>query len=250
MMAFGECDKLAEVYIDDITTWCDITFADFGATPMCCAEKFYVNNENVTTIEIPSTVTKIGSFGFYGFDELIWITIPDSVTSIGEDAFSFCRSLVSITIPDSVTELESDFAYCSALKTVVIGDGVQKLEDYSFYECESLNTVVIGNGVKSMGTYVFAYCEEILSVVLGSGVTEIGERCFYDSHIAKLFYAGTMNDWANINIADNNTALRSATRYYYSETEPELNNAGTDYYGNYWHYAGKNPVIWVYQKKN
>ena len=40
--------------------------------------------------------------------------------------------------------------------------------------------------------------------------------------------------------------LTSATRYYYSETEPALNAEGTAYDGNFWHYDtdGITPVIW------
>jgi hypothetical protein len=38
----------------------------------------------------------------------------------------------------------------------------------------------------------------------------------------------------------------SATIYYYSENEPPLNEEGTAYDDNYWHYAedGVTPIIW------
>ena len=49
-----------------------------------------------------------------------------------------------------------------------------------------------------------------------------------------------------ISIGSDNDNLSYAIRYYYSETEPELNSDGTDYNGNYWHYDsdGKTPLIW------
>jgi hypothetical protein len=47
----------------------------------------------VTGIEIPNSITKIGSYAFYGYYGLTRIVIPDSVTSIGESAFAYCDDL-------------------------------------------------------------------------------------------------------------------------------------------------------------
>jgi len=53
----------------------------------------------------------INKYAFCDNDSLTSITIPDSVTSIGEDAFSYCDSLTSITIPDGVTSIGSSAFY-------------------------------------------------------------------------------------------------------------------------------------------
>ena len=73
------------------------------------------------------------------------------------------------------------------------------------------------------------------------------ENC---SKISEVYYAGTEEQWSLVSIKTNgNVYLTSATRYYYSETEPALNSSGDDYDGNYWHYAsdGKTPVVWKKQ---
>ena len=60
-----------------------------------------------------------------------------------------------------------------------------------------------------------------------------------------MYYAGTEEKWGAIKIESWNSALTSATRYYYSETEPALNADGTAYDGNFWHYdTDGNVVIW------
>jgi hypothetical protein len=41
-----------------------------------------------------------------------------------------------------------------------------------------------------------------------------------------------------------NNSLKEATRYYYSETEPALNEDGTDYDDNYWRYVDGAVVVW------
>ena len=44
-------------------------------------------------VSIPSSVTSIGNYAFYGCHSLTEITIPSSVTSIGEASFGNCLSL-------------------------------------------------------------------------------------------------------------------------------------------------------------
>ena len=66
--------------------------------------------------------------------------------------------------------------------------------------------------------------------------------CHMCNNLSEIYYYGSEADWSNITIdmgAMANIELLSATRYYYSETQPMLN-------GNYWHYGtdGVTPVVW------
>lgn len=93
----------------------------------------------------------------------------------------------------------------------------------------------------------FGGCSGLTSVTIGGGVTSIGSSAFGDcSGLKTVFYKGSVEQWSEISINSYNDNLRSATRYYYSETEPALNAEGTAYDGNYWHYDtdGITPVIW------
>ena len=73
----------------------------------------------LTSVNIPNSVTSIGSYAFYWCSGLTSATIGNSVTSIGSWAFSRCFALTSVTIPSSVTSI-GDFAFykCSGLTTV------------------------------------------------------------------------------------------------------------------------------------
>ena len=76
---------------------------------------------NLTSITIPSSVTRLGNNCFSGCKSLTSITIPSSVTSLGEYCFSNCTSLTSITIPSSVTRLGNNcFSDCNNLYSVNI----------------------------------------------------------------------------------------------------------------------------------
>ena len=108
------------MHITDLEKWCKISFKDDEANPLSFAHNLYLNNELITDLVIPGSVTSIGSYTFYGCSGLTSVTIPDSVTSIGDSAFSGCSGLTNITIPDSVTSIgNSAFYGCSALKKII-----------------------------------------------------------------------------------------------------------------------------------
>ncbi|MDE6408227.1 MAG: leucine-rich repeat domain-containing protein [Anaeroplasmataceae bacterium] len=100
------------------------------------------------SIEIPDSVTSIGTGAFFRCSSLISITIPDSVTSIGYSAFECCSSLTSITIPDSVTSIGAyAFSYCSSLTSITIPNSVTSIGDSAFSYCSSLKYNIYNNGL-------------------------------------------------------------------------------------------------------
>jgi len=66
------------------------------------------------------------------------------------------------------------------LRKVFIGDSVQSIGNYTFYNCYALQSVVIPSSVTSIGTYAFYYCSALQSVVIPSSVTSIGNYTFYN----------------------------------------------------------------------
>lgn len=120
------------------------------------------------------------------------------------------------------------FYYCTGLTSVAIPDGVTSIGDHTFQGCRSLTSITIPDGVTSIGSYAFQGC----------------------SGMKKVFYKGTTEQWAKISIANGNTNLTSATHYYYSDTEPDLNADGTAYDGNYWHYDTDGTTIIIWKKEN
>ena len=201
--AFDFCSNLASVYISDIASWCGIAFDGSDSNPLGRGANLYLNGKLVTNLVIPSSVTSIdnyafygckgltsitipdsvtsiGNYAFYGCGNLTSITIPDSVTSIGDDAFNGCSSLASITIPDSVTSIGDDaFNGCSSLASITIPDSVTSIGSSAFEDCSSLTSVTIGNGVTSIGYGTFNGCSSLTSVTIGKEVTSIYDSVFY-----------------------------------------------------------------------
>lgn len=74
-------------------------------------DEFGYSCNNLTSVFIPDSVTKLGMYAFGGCESLASITLPDGMTKIGEGAFYLCESLTNITIPDSVTVIDNNAFY-------------------------------------------------------------------------------------------------------------------------------------------
>ena len=64
-----------------------------------CGIKYYINDKEITSIEIPSNVTTLGDCVFQGFSGLTSLDLPAGITEIGSSAFQDCSGLTSLTLP-------------------------------------------------------------------------------------------------------------------------------------------------------
>ena len=218
----------------------------------------FFNCSNLTSVTISDTVKSIGEGAFRSCKGLTSITIPDSVMSIELGAFTNCDNLTSITLPfvGATKDGNSDtyFGYIfgipsgssysnhdipATLQTVVITGGTSIGHD-AFRDCSSLISITILGSVTSIGEYAFYDCRNLESVTFGKNtqLTSIDHCAFYNyNSSAIVYYGGTAEDWSKISIGSGNSSFTSATRYYYSETQPTTA-------GNYWHYVDGVPTKW------
>lgn len=164
----------------------------------CIGDYAFYNCNNLTTIEIPSSITSIGDGAFSRCFGLTAIQIPSSVTSIGSSTFSDCSGLTAIEIPNSVTSIgEWAFSDCTNLSQLVIEDGGEALtiQSNTFSGCpitslymgrnvndyinfSSLETLTIGSSVTSIGNSAFEGCSGLTAVEIPNSVTSIGSDAF------------------------------------------------------------------------
>lgn len=77
--------------------------------------------KSLESIEIPDTVTRIGSAAFYGAG-LKSIVLPEGLSELEFGLLSNCGSLTEVTIPSTVTViLDNAFSGCGALTTIHFG---------------------------------------------------------------------------------------------------------------------------------
>ena len=229
--AFYHCSALTSVHISDVAAWCNIEFEDYRSNPLRYANHLYLNGVEITDLQIPDSVTRIGKNAFWACSNLTSVTIPNNVKSIGESAFANCSSLTSVHISDLAAWCNIEFegltanpmGYASRLylvgeevKDLVIPNSVTSIGGYAFSGCSGLISVTIPNSVTSIGGSAFYGCSGLTSVTIGNSVTGIGSSAFYGCGSLKKVY-----NYSDLNIAKGSTE-HGYVGYY---AEIAVNNA-------------------------
>lgn len=139
----------------------------------------------VTNIDISSTVTKIGSNALSNCSRLTSVVFPDAIEEIGYNAFYGCNNLSgNIVLPDSLATMGGGvFGYCENISSVVIGDGLNRIESQSFFNCKNLTNITMGSNVNYIEEYAFDGCDNLSNVHINS-ISSWCETTFdgYDSN--------------------------------------------------------------------
>lgn len=183
-----------EIYLPSVSDPLKLVSLDLSdaVLPSSIETDFLSNGGNYSAlkeIKLPNTgITEIGDNAFNGCDNLTSVNIPSSVTTIGDSAFLSCKSLTKIEIPPSVTTIESSaFRQCEALEEINFPDGVVTISSNLFNGCANLQTVNIPNGVTTIEEYAFRGCAKLKNVnysnriSLPSSITTIGQGAFENS---------------------------------------------------------------------
>ena len=104
-----------------------LTYADFeGVTEI--PDNAFENCSALTSVEIPNTITSIGSSAFKSCSSLTNLTFQENstLTEINNSAFAYCSNLTTVTIPASVTGIYiSAFDQCTNLAEITFEEGSQ-----------------------------------------------------------------------------------------------------------------------------
>ena len=81
----------------------------------------------------------IGAYAFYGCSSLTSLTLPSNVTKISESAFEGCSGLTSLTLPSSVTSIGSSAFYgCSGLTSIYVSwESPLSIDAYTFKDANT-----------------------------------------------------------------------------------------------------------------
>jgi len=137
-------------------------------------------NPALETLVIPEGVEKLGNTTFAGNDKLKNVTLPSTLTDIGRNVFT-STGVEYLEIPAGVKEIGNSnhsLAGMSKLKTLVLNDGLKKIDSYSFSSLGALENVYIPKSVTEMGRSIFSGLGNLKAVTFQEGLTVIGDNLF------------------------------------------------------------------------
>ena len=158
--AFSSCAKLKNI--------------NLPSTLKSIGKRAFWGCSSLEHIVIPDSVTALGDSSgavFYGCENLKTVIVGDGVTTLNSydyysnlGEFSNCPNLVSIVLGKGIKSLQAYnhphaesygvLGGATSLKTLILPDGLEEIQQLSFNDCENLEALVIPKSVTTIGTYL------------------------------------------------------------------------------------------------
>ena len=146
---------------------------------------------NLESIAIPDTVTKMDSGVFEACRNLKKVVLSNALTVVPSYAFENCENLESIYMPDSVTEIgEYAFYQCAALEKVAFSESLTTIGEMAFGECSKISSIRLPNSVKVIENQAFYECTGLKSLTLSTNLVSIGDCAFQDNCLSTVYIPG------------------------------------------------------------
>lgn len=170
---------------------------DFDGITAIGAFAFCSRESQRTDIEIPSQITSIGDYAFYGYggswydydnvyEGSINIKFSERLTAIGDYAISNMHYLKEIDLPDSVISIgKGAFASDHNLKSITIPPKMTVISDSLFEDCYELDTFTLPEGITEIGKLAF-YNNKFTNIKLPTSLKKIDDKAFLSSRLTSI----------------------------------------------------------------
>lgn len=179
----------------------------------------------LTSINMPNSVTNIGIYAFRNCRNLNNINIPGSVINIGDKAFSYCENLTWITVDSNNLNYSSldgvlynksqSILICypaGRIGAFIVPNSVTSINFSAFENCTKLTSITMGSSLNTIGDSAFEYCTNLESVIIGSGINNIADGGFYSC--SKLKYIKFLGNAPSMGIQVFDNASSDFKVYY------------------------------------
>ncbi|MCR5420891.1 MAG: leucine-rich repeat domain-containing protein [Lachnospiraceae bacterium] len=130
---FAKCSRLTDISLDPANTFFKCVDGVLYSADGSKLIQYFAGRTS-SSYQMPSSVTDIGEYSFWGAGQLADISISSGVKEIPEYAFANCSGLINVVLPYNVQALRAySFADCYNLTNVVLPDSVGYIDDNAFY---------------------------------------------------------------------------------------------------------------------
>ena len=134
----------------------------------------------------------------------------------------------SVVIQEGITSLcDMAFEHCTALTDVSLPATLTELGRFAFEGCSSLTSITIPENITSIPRSAFENCTALTDVTIPESVTTIEYDAFFSCPIATMHYTGSEPRWGLVTLADGNTSLLIAEHVFNSYLLAEWNSSHT-----------------------
>ena len=182
----------------------------------------FQNCTALTEVKLPESLRFLEYSAFEGCSSVETIVLPSSIKKVGPNVFLGCISLKNLTVTGDIAEYSDSFWHTGSVPngyTATFAEGVTTIPEKFFYtnasevseEYAILTKVNLPDSLTKIDSYAFAYCHSLTSISIPRYVKEIGAGAFHMcTHLGKVYYAGSPNEWAAIHIGSDNEPLLNA----------------------------------------
>ena len=162
-IASGKCGSNMTWTIDDNGT---LTISGTGRIKFNTGSvypEWHEHSSSIKSVVFDCSPAGIPGYSFYDCANLTSIEIPKSVSYIDSNAFCNCTSLKQIVLPENVKRLYSGVFSGSGLSSVDLS-AITYIETELFKNCKSLKTVTLSGDLSYVGYYAFDGCTALTDV--------------------------------------------------------------------------------------
>ncbi len=127
-------------------------------------------------IVVNEGITAIGSYAFWGMNNVTTVTLPSTLTEIRDFAFAYCGKLNSVSFPAGLASIgKSAFEGCGSLGSVLLHETTKSVGDYAFAYCYGMKSAILtgvpAEGSLLIGSHAFENCRSLETLILRTSVT-------------------------------------------------------------------------------
>lgn len=166
--------------------------------------------DTVMDVYFTDDIRSIGDYAFAGFTQLSYVEIPASVSRIGSNAFAGCTDLYAMSFSStySSTIEQAAFSGCSDLQYLNLGGNLSQIHQNAFYGCSSIISVDFPDALTFIGDQAFEGCTGLKTIHIPGSVVALGQRAFAEcSGLEYIAFTGSAPTFDKTTFVSDTTSL-------------------------------------------